>query len=91
MADVNIRVQQTPNPNSLLFHVDHSVTEERMVQFNSADEAEGDELASQLFSIEGVASVFLMPNSITVSKNPGTDWEAIASDAEAAIRDHFAG
>ncbi|MDX1623215.1 MAG: NifU N-terminal domain-containing protein [Gemmatimonadota bacterium] len=89
MADVDIRVQQTPNPNSLLFHLDRTVTEERMVQYNSANEAEEDPLAAALFEIDGVASVFFMPNSITVSKDPGADWDSIAPGAEAAIRDHF--
>lgn len=89
MGEVNIRVQQTPNPNSLLYHVDHTVTEERMVQFNSAAEAGDDPLASALFGIDGVGSVFYMPNSITVSKRPDGDWDEIGPAAEDAIRDHF--
>ena len=89
MADVNIRVQPTPNPNSLLFHVDRTVTEERMKQFNSADEAPDVPLAKALFAIENVATVFFMPNSITVSKEPEGDWDEIAPAAEAAIRAHF--
>lgn len=89
MADLQIRVQQTPNPNSLLYHVDRTVTEERMLQYNSAAEAEGDPLASTLFAVEGVASVFFMPNSITVSKRPDTDWSDVGPPAEEAIRNHF--
>lgn len=89
MSEVNIRVQQTPNPNSLLYHLDRTVTEERMVQYNSADEAADDPLASALFDIDGVASVFFMPNSITVSKRPDGDWDEIGPTAETAIEDHF--
>lgn len=89
MADVNIRVQPTPNPNSLLFHVDHAVTEERMKQFNSADEAAGVPLAEALFAIGDVTTVFFMPNSITVSKETEGDWAEIAPAAEQAIRSHF--
>jgi hypothetical protein len=87
---VDIRVQPTPNPNSVLFHVDRTVIEERMKQFNSADDAADSPLATALFAIEGVTSIFFMPNSITVSKTPDGDWEAIVSDAEEAIRSHFA-
>lgn len=90
MSDVNIRVQPTPNPNSLLFHVDRTVTEERMKQFNSAAEAEGVPLAEALFAIDKVATVFFMPNSITVSKDPEGDWNEIAPAAEEAIEAHFA-
>lgn len=89
MSDVNVRVQQTPNPNSLLYHVDRTVTEERMVQYNSAAEAADDPLAGALFEIEGVMSVFFMPNSITVSKDPGATWEAIGPRAQEAIEGHF--
>lgn len=87
--EIQIRVQQTPNPNSLLYHVDRTVTEERMEQFNSAAEAEGNELAKALFAVDGVASVFFMPNSITVSKSPGAAWPSVGPAAEEAIRDHF--
>lgn len=91
MSEVLIRAQPTPNPNSLLFHVDRTVTEERMKQFNSADDAAGAPLARALFEIDGVASIFFMPNSITVSKSPGSDWNDIAPVAEEAIRNHFSG
>lgn len=90
MAEVNIRVQPTPNPNSLLFHVDRTVTEERMKQFNSAEDAAAVPLARALFEIENVTTIFFMPSSITVSKEPEGDWEVIAPAAEEAIQAHFA-
>ena len=90
MSDVSIRIQPTPNPNSLLFHVDRTVTKERMKQFNSAAEANGVPLAMALFAIENVTTIFFMPNSITVSKDPAGDWDEIAPAAEEAIREHFA-
>ncbi|MGH7557878.1 MAG: NifU N-terminal domain-containing protein [Gemmatimonadota bacterium] len=90
MADVNIRIQPTPNPNSLLFHVDRTVTDERMKQFNSAEDAAGVPLAKSLFSIENVATIFFMPNSITVSKEAEGAWDEIAPAAEEAIQAHFA-
>lgn len=89
MADVNIRIQPTPNPNALLFLVDRTVTEERMRQYNSAGEAEGNPLAATLLAIDGVVSVFLMPNSVTLNKEAGSDWNDIASVAQEAIELHF--
>ena len=86
---VDVSVQQTPNPNSLLFQVDRTVTEERMRQFNTAEEAADFPLAGALFEIGGVASIFFMPQSITVSKDAGSDWDAIGPAAEAVIRSHF--
>lgn len=90
MSEVSVRAQPTPNPNSLLFHVDRTVIEERMRQYNSAADAADAPLARALFEIGGVASVFFMPNSITVSKDADGDWDDIAPVAEAAIRSHFA-
>lgn len=89
MGEVNVRVQQTPNPNSMLYHVDRAVTNERMRQFNTAAEAADSPLASALFDIEGVASIFFMPNSVTVSKEPDGDWSSIVPAAESVIRSHF--
>ena len=89
MADVQIRTQPTPNPNAILFHVDRTVTEERMRQYSSPSDASSDPLATALFAIEGVVTVFFMPNSITVTKEPERDWNAIAPAAEEAIRDYF--
>lgn len=91
MTELDLRVQQTPNPNSLLYHVDRTVTEERMQQFNSAEEAAVSPLALGLMEIEHVASVFFMPNSITVSKLPEGDWNAIGPAAERVIRTHLEG
>lgn len=89
MADVNVRIQPTPNPNALLFLVDRTVTEERMRQFNTAGEAEENPLAATLMAIDGVVSVFFMPNSITLNKEAGSDWNDIASAARDAIELHF--
>jgi hypothetical protein len=90
MAEVQIRIQPTPNPNALLFLVDRSVTEERMRQFNSPGDAEDNPLAATLFAIDGVTSVFFMPNSITLNKESGADWGDIAPTAEEAVRAYFA-
>lgn len=91
MSEVDIRVQPTPNPNSILFHVDRTVIEERMRQYNSPADAVDAPLARALFGIPGVASIFFMPNSITVSKDASHDWNDIAPAAEEAIRNHFSG
>lgn len=90
MSDAVIRIQQTPNPNAMLFHVDRTVTEERMKQFDRADQAANEPLAKALFEIEGVDTVFFMPNSITVNKKTGAAWDTITATVEGAIRDHFA-
>lgn len=89
MSDVTIRANATPNPNSMLFHVDRTVTEERMKQFDSVEDAGDAPLARALFAIDGVKSVFFMPTSITVSKVPEADWNDLAPAAETAIREHF--
>jgi hypothetical protein len=90
MAEVLIRIQPTPNPNALLFHVDQTVTDQRMKQYGTAGEAEGNPLAATLFAIPGITSVFFMPNSVTLNKESGSEWANVAPLAEEAIRLHFA-
>lgn len=44
-----------------------------------------------LVGIEGVASVFLTANFITITKTPPADWEAILTDAVPILEERFGG
>ncbi len=57
--------------------------------FSAADEAARSPLAQRLFSIEGVAGVFLGSDFITATKNPDNDWDALKPRILGAIMDHY--
>ena len=71
-----IEVQATPNPNALKFVLDEQVSE-RPVSCLSAAAAQQNELARRLFEVEGVTSVLLLGDFVTVNKEPKADWTEI--------------
>lgn len=88
---VSVEIQPTPNINALKFVVNRRITEGRSQTFRSAEEAAVHPLAAKLFAIPGVVQVFVLNDFVTVTRDPGAGWDAIAGSAEAAIREHFAG
>jgi hypothetical protein len=89
-ADLEVRVQRTPNPNSMLFQVNRDLTDKKTGQtFSSPEVAQTSPVASEIFKVAGVRSVFFLPNSITVTRDPAVAWEDIVSDVESAIRAGF--
>jgi hypothetical protein len=87
---LQIRVEATPNPNSLKFSANRTVWEGRAQTFNSADEALMSPLAQRLLAVPGVKSVFFLRDFVTISREPGAEWEPIAAQVEAVLRGHLA-
>ena len=86
-GDLEIRVQRTPNPNSMLFHVNRELTTKKTGEtYSTPEAAEGSRLARALLGVRGVASVFFLPASITVTRDPAAAWEDVLSPVEDAIR-----
>lgn len=69
-------VQSTPNPNALKFVLDRSFTDRPNSFFNAAS-AQQHPLAARLFAIDGVTSVLLLGDFVTVNKRPDARWPAI--------------
>lgn len=87
---VQVNVQPTPNPNSAKFVLNRlSVAEGEMKNYMSKDDAAGDPLGEALFAIEGVESIFMMGDFITVNKADEADWADLIPPVEEAIRAHF--
>jgi hypothetical protein len=71
-------IQPTPNPNAAKFILDGQVSA-GPVSFLTPDQGKDDPLASQLFAINGVTSVLLLGDFITINKRPDAKWDPIAS------------
>ncbi len=90
MADApQIRVEATPNPNSLKFSADQVLWEGRAQTFSSADQALSFPLARRLLEVPGVKSVFFLRDFVTVSREAGASWEPIAPKVESLLRAHL--
>jgi hypothetical protein len=88
---IEVWTEPTPNPNALKFTLNRTVTEGRSKTYASPEAAEASPLAKKLFEIDGVKSIFFLNNFITVTRQPGSDWVAIARQVEERIRAHYAG
>lgn len=82
-----IRVDVTPNPNALKFTVGTPVGGPKT--FVAGDEADHP-LAAELLSIEGVTSIFMTADFVTLSKTPEADWDEITPVAMEILERHFA-
>ncbi|KAJ8263196.1 hypothetical protein COCON_G00156530 [Conger conger] len=85
-----IQTQDTPNPNSLKFLPGRMVLEVGTMDFAAPRDAYCSPLARQLFRIDGVKSVFLGPDFITITKTDvDLEWKVMKPDVFAAIMDFF--
>ena len=88
---VNVRYQPTPNPNAGKFTVDRPVVEGKASKsFYAAEQAAADPVAKALFELDGVASIFMVADFVTVTKAPEADWAALVPAVTAAIEQSMA-
>lgn len=70
-------IQETPNPNAVKFILREPVTHGTSYSFKNVEDASSDTLASSIFEVEHVVSVFYMDKMITVEKTDDAEWEEI--------------
>ncbi len=91
MTQSEIRITATPvTDNSCRFTVDRPVYPEASYYFGKKDRIQGSDLAERLFAIEGVTSVLVSHDEISVNKGAHDPWQAIGPQIGAAIREHIA-
>jgi NFU1 iron-sulfur cluster scaffold homolog, mitochondrial len=78
-------VQPTPNPNAAKFILDRPIVQQPTSFFN-AEAAKGDAIASQLFAINGVTSVLMLGDFVTVNKKPEVKWNAITERVQEVLQ-----
>ena len=80
-------IQPTPNPNAMKFVLKEPLTWGISRSYESVGEANGDELASALFAIEHVTSVFYVDHWITVTQDGQADWQELMRRLAVPIRE----
>ena len=73
-----IHVQETPNPAAVKFISQYTVKNEGKSNYHEASEAEHNPLATKLFAVGGVKTLFFFDNYITVTREAEADWNALA-------------
>lgn len=84
-----IQTEPTPNPSTLKFLPGREVMTHGTADFLTKEGSANSPLATRLFSVDGVASVFLGGDFITVGKGGDVDWAVLKPQVLAAIMDHF--
>ncbi len=84
-----IQTQKTPNPNSLKFLPGIKISNVDSVEFLNKDQTDN-YLIRDILSIDGVESVFLGLDFLSVNKNEKTKWEDIKHIVISLINDFFA-
>ncbi len=74
-----VTTQRTPNPDAMKFTADRRLVEGRESKsFYSAAQAAADPVASAVFAVDGVQSVFMADDFLTVTRRPGAEWSDLS-------------
>jgi hypothetical protein len=75
---MGVEFRATPNPNAGKFTVGRTVVEGRSsCSFYNAEQAAANPIAAALFELDGVSSVFMVEDFVTVTKNADADWSEL--------------
>ena len=80
-------IEPTPNPNAMKFILREPLTWGISRSYENAEQAKDDPLASKLFGIEHVTSVFYVDHWITVTQNGSADWQELMRQLAGPIRE----
>ena len=83
-----VQTEITPNPNSLKFLPGKTVSKQGSLEVTKPDEI-NNELIKNLLSINGVESIFLGKDFISVNKHSEISWEEIKHIAISLINDFY--
>jgi NAD(P)H-flavin reductase len=78
-------VSPTPNPNAVKLILDRQITE-RPTSFLGAESAKDHLLASRLFEIVGVNSVFMLGDFVTINKSSDARWADITPKVKKVLK-----
>lgn len=81
-----VSIDNTPNPNALKFTVGAPVGGPSTYVAGSTVD---DPLAADLVAIEGIVSIFMTADFVTLSKTADASWEEIAPQAVTILEARF--
>jgi Fe-S cluster biogenesis protein NfuA len=84
-----IQTEAMPDPSRMKFFPGVSVLASGSAEFPDEEAAERSPLATRLFEVDGVDSVTLYDEFVTVIKEEGFDWQLMKPMILGAIMDHY--
>ena len=82
---VTVSGQATPNPNAMKFTCSSKVIAKGSMSYENAAVAKKDPLASAVFEVSGVKSIFAVNDFVTVTKEPNASWDDLQPRLETVI------
>ncbi len=79
-------IEYTPNPNAVKFILKEPLTAGASRSFQTPESALADPLATALFNVGNVTSVFYMDRFVTVNKEDDVSWEEMLKKLAEPIR-----
>ena len=83
-----VQTEVTPNPNSLKFLPDKSVSKIGPIEIKSKTDSDN-ELVRNILSINGVTGIFLGEDFLSVNKDDETNWEDLKHIIISFINDYY--
>ena len=83
-----VQIEETPNPNSLKFLPGKKVSNSGPYEITNKEDMQN-ELVRNILSVEGVESIFLGQDFISVNKNEETKWDEIKHIVISLINDFY--
>ena len=83
---MSIRPDPTPNPNAMKFTVGEPLGGP---QTHTADTDSDDPTVAALLALDGVTSIFMTADFITLTKSPDADWDSITPSATEILETRF--
>ena len=71
---MNIITEITPNPETLKFIVDTQLLNSKGVEFKNSNNIKKNKFVQDFFSLDGIESIFVGPNFISVTKKNKITW-----------------
>lgn len=84
--DVRIIAEPQMDPNVCSFHVDREIYD-GIINCRTREMAQGSPLLEGLFDLKGVSQVMVTGATVTVAKTDKGDWNGLAKDVGAKIRE----
>jgi Fe-S cluster biogenesis protein NfuA len=82
-----MHAERTPNPNSIKWVLGFDLAEGGVsAQFDAAPAEDVSPLAARLFAIDGVTTVFVASNFVTVTKREDLEWTELAEPIVDALK-----
>jgi Fe-S cluster biogenesis protein NfuA len=80
-------IERTPNPDAMRFVLGEPLTNGVTKSYENAGDAEDDELASALFSIDHVINVYYVDKYVTVTQDGDAVWSELLRQLAPPIRE----